>query len=285
MLTYSNLCNQYRLDSEFRSSLQCFSYFLAISLVLIWLPYFLCLPISAICFYILYNKTTKLGLKHAFTMQAAFLGWTTGSSALLFFILNRPSFSTFFAYSFILSVFHFSEFVFTAITNRRSLQPDSFLLNHSHAYWIAAISSWFEFFLEAYYVPAVKGGWVCFLGFLLCCLGEFIRKSAMVQAGVGFTHKLAMRKREDHVLVVTGVYAWMRHPGYCGWFLWSVGTQLILCNPFCALAYAYVSWKFFHDRIFEEERDLIQFFGQDYMEYQDKVCSGVPFVTGYLLTT
>lgn len=32
----------------------------------------------------------------------------------------------------------------------------------------------------------------------------------------------------------------VRHPGYMGWFIWSLATQLLLVNPICGLAYAYM---------------------------------------------
>ena len=59
-----------------------------------------------------------------------------------------------------------------------------------------------------------------------------------------------------------------RHPSYAGWFLWSLGSQLILVNPFCLLAYAYVSFSFFSERIYCEEFMLLKFFGKEYREYQ-----------------
>ena len=31
---------------------------------------------------------------------------------------------------------------------------------------------------------------------------------------------------------------WVRHPGYMGWAIWAVGTQLLLANPACTLAFA-----------------------------------------------
>lgn len=43
------------------------------------------------------------------------------------------------------------------------------------------------------------------------------------------------------------------------------------------------SWKFFHDRILIEEVTLLNFFGQDYIEYQKKVSTGLPFISGYKL--
>lgn len=52
-----------------------------------------------------------------------------------------------------LSLFHYSEYLVTAINNPRSLSLDSFLLNHSFEYNLAALSSWVEFTLEKILFP------------------------------------------------------------------------------------------------------------------------------------
>lgn len=52
-----------------------------------------------------------------------------------------------------LSLFHYSEYLVTAINNPRSLSLDSFLLNHSFEYNLAALSSWVEFTLEKLLLP------------------------------------------------------------------------------------------------------------------------------------
>jgi len=47
------------------------------------------------------------------------------------------------------------------------------------------------------------------------------------------------------------------------------------------LGYIWASWKFFDDRIHDEEMTLIYFFGDDYLTYQKNVpFAGVPFVKG-----
>ncbi|KIH50792.1 isoprenylcysteine carboxyl methyltransferase family protein [Ancylostoma duodenale] len=46
----------------------------------------------------------------------------------------------------------------------------------------------------------------------------------MLHAGSGFTHRLALSKRPDHRLVTTGIYAYLRHPGYTGLFFHFVLT-------------------------------------------------------------
>ncbi len=38
----------------------------------------------------------------------------------------------------------------------------------------------------------------------------------MIHAHNNFSHILAYKKRTDHELVTTGVYAWTRHPSYVG---------------------------------------------------------------------
>lgn len=57
--------------------------------------------------------------------------------------------------------------------------------------------------------------------------------------------------------------------------------QLMLCNPFCLIAYSIVSWRFFRERIYEEEIYLLNFFGEDYLDYQKTVRTGLPFIEGY----
>lgn len=49
--------------------------------------------------------------------------------------------------------FHFSEYIMTSIIRPQTLSIDSFLLNHSKAYAIAAVASWIEFFIELWLVP------------------------------------------------------------------------------------------------------------------------------------
>lgn len=60
----------------------------------------------------------------------------------------------------------------------------------------------------------------------------------------------------------------------------GVRWQVLLCNPICVVGYALASWRFFRERIEEEEITLIHFFGEEYLEYKRKVPSGLPFIKG-----
>ena len=55
----------------------------------------------------------------------------------------------------------------------------------------------------------------------------------------------------------------------------------MLHNPICMIAYTIASWIFFKERIVEEEITLLNFFGEDYLLYQKRVPTGLPFIYGY----
>lgn len=157
------------------------------------------------------------------------------------------------------------------------------MLNHSSAYILAAVASWIEFCAEVYLWPWLKQStWPLILGIVVCVAGEILRKLAIITANTNFNHIVQFRKVEGHTLVTHGVYKYMRHPSYAGWFWWSIGTQIVMANPVCVILYAIASWKFFHERILIEEVTLVNFFQRQYVDYQERTCSGVPFVRGYV---
>lgn len=131
-----------------------------------------------------------------------------------------------------LSFFHFSEYIMVAKYCPDKLSVDSFLLNHSPEYQIAAVASWVEFALELWLLPWMKSNvfFLSFIGLLLMIGGEVLRKLAMITAEANFTHIIQTKKESSHVLVTHGIYSLCRHPGYAGWFWWSLGkiTRLAL---------------------------------------------------------
>ncbi|XP_076180826.1 isoprenylcysteine carboxylmethyltransferase ste14 isoform X1 [Ptiloglossa arizonensis] len=218
-------------------------------------------------------------------VRAAFLGYAFGIGILVSLIAS-PSWQMFGVYMTILATFHYSEFLSIAWINPSAVSIDSFILNHSLAYGMAACFSWIEFVLERQYFPIMKQpSPLSYFGLLLCICGEILRKLAMFTAKHNFNHIVQREKMNNHELVTYGVYRLCRHPSYVGWFYWSIGTQLILQNPICLLAYTVVSWRFFHDRILIEEVTLLNFFKQDYVEYQKVVGTGLPFIPGYTVYT
>ncbi|ETN01328.1 hypothetical protein PPTG_17442 [Phytophthora nicotianae INRA-310] len=182
-------------------------------------------------------------------------------------------------YALALGFFHLMEFMLTAAYRPANVSYESFLLNHSREYHLAVLLSCLEFFLELYFVPGWKlHAFVRPVGIALVIMGQFFRVSAMSTAASNFSHRIEYFKREEHELVTHGVYRFIRHPSYLGWFWWIVGSQILLANPVCAVGYSLVAWSFFHDRIPYEEQLLLGFFPDEYPMYKARTISGIPFV-------
>ncbi|XP_020799925.1 protein-S-isoprenylcysteine O-methyltransferase [Drosophila serrata] len=239
-----------------------------------------------VLYYALINMVIRFVLRnndYQVAIRASFLGFTMAVSVLV--ICFAPTeWQQFGVYGCFMSVFHYSEFLVIAFANPRTLSLDSFMLNHSVHYGLAAAASWLEFALEVYFLPEFKRfGYIWLAGVVLCSFGEVVRKAAIITAGRSFTHLVQNEKHSDHKLITNGVYAYCRHPSYVGWFWWSIGTQIVLLNPICICIYTLVSWLFFHDRIYVEEYSLLNFFQSDYVRYQKRVPTGLPFIRGYLV--
>ncbi|KAG2574484.1 probable protein-S-isoprenylcysteine O-methyltransferase [Panicum virgatum] len=174
--------------------------------------------------------------------------------------------------------FHGSEYVLAAAFHgRRNVTATSLLI--SKQYVLAMSFAMLEHLTEILIFPEVKEYWfVSNIGLLMVLIGEIIRKLAVVTAGRAFTHVIRIYHEDQHQLITHGVYRFMRHPGYSGFLIWAVGTQVMLCNPVSTVAFTYVLWRFFSKRIPYEEFFLRQFFGSEYEEYAQRVHSGLPFI-------
>lgn len=117
------------------------------------------------------------------------------------------------------------------------------------------------------------------MGALLAVAGESLRKASMVAAGPAFTHTIQIQLRPAHTLCTTGPYAILRHPGYAGWYLWTIGLQLLLNNLLCAFVFAMVASRVFQERIAYEEQTLVALFGQQYIDFAQQRRILIPFVS------
>lgn len=162
--------------------------------------------------------------------QISVKGFFLGLCSILgikFYLSTNHSWKIFGIYVAILSTFHFTEFLAIAFTNPNAVSTDTYIINHSLAYSLAAIASWTEYLFEKYFFLFMKQDlWIHFIGLLFCIFGEFIRKTAIFTAKKNFNHIVQNEKDNSHVLVTHGVYNIFRHPSYVGWFYWSIGTQV-----------------------------------------------------------
>lgn len=207
------------------------------------------------------------------SIRAYGLGIALGMSSLLATELAYFGYGIWRAPFFIsvLAVFHYLEFDLTARYNPSDAGTSSFLLlSNGIAYSVAHATAMSEVLLRYWLQSDSKPAWLnthfqlprifpeipstlpMSIGVFLIVLGQLVRSAAMRQAKTNFNHLVQFYKKEDHVLVTDGVYAFSRHPSYFGFFWWALGTQLMLGNNLCFVAYALVLWKFFSHRIMRE---------------------------------
>ncbi|KAI8942006.1 hypothetical protein NX059_000114 [Plenodomus lindquistii] len=181
-----------------------------------------------------------------------------------------------------LSVFHFLEFYITAAYNTPVANVASYLLRNGDQYQQANTMAFVESFITSYFFPNWQARFhspvVIALGIIMIAVGQYVRSTAMAQAGTNFNHVVQSRKNDGHELVTHGVYAYFRHPSYFGFFWWGIGTQVMLGNVFCFFAYVGILWYFFMRRITHEEKHLVQFFGEQYREYKEHTRTWIPFI-------
>ena len=182
----------------------------------------------------------------------------------------------------LVSAFHLGEYFWVRCCHPEKLSFDSFLLNNSRQYTACIIISMLERRCSDWLgisilniAPDFLAMFTFYFGFFICLSGLILRLAAMFTAGSNFTHLIATRKRDNHIFVHSGVYAFVRHPAYCGWLYWVIGGQILLGNLVCFLLLGYISWNFFDERIAEEEEYLVQFFGESYRAYKTSVPSGI----------
>ncbi|OHF02658.1 isoprenylcysteine carboxyl methyltransferase [Colletotrichum orchidophilum] len=183
-----------------------------------------------------------------------------------------------------LSLFHFLEFWTTAAYNTPQATVHAFLLTANWpAYAIAHATAFAECLIANLAFPGAV--WAPFglrpaflaAGLALAVTGQTVRSAAMVTAGQSFNHTVQHYRAESHILVTGGIYGWLRHPSYFGFFWWAIGTQLVMGNLVSLAAYAVVLWYFFAKRIRHEEELLVRFFGQEYVDYRKRVGIMIPF--------
>jgi protein-S-isoprenylcysteine O-methyltransferase len=217
------------------------------------------------------------------------LGISLATSTLLTLYYLRPSTYTplwrgpFFIA--VLSLFHYLEFWTTAAYNTREAKISSFLLSSNGiAYQAAHGFAFFELVAEHYFFP--NRWWlppfvslpILYTGLTFIIIGQVVRSMAMRGAGESFNHIVQSTKRSSHKLVTTGIYAYLRHPSYFGFFWWALGTQLVLGNVLGFVIYWTVLHRFFSARIKGEEEYLVGFFGEDYVKYRERTRAWIPFI-------
>jgi len=122
--------------------------------------------------------------------------------------------------------------------------------------------------------PLRLGPFVAGLGCIIAGLWLFHRS----HADLGTNWSVTLELREHHQLITHGVYQRVRHPMYSALFLYSVGQALVLPNWVAGPSYLVTFGILFAFRLRDEERMMLEEFGETYATYKTQTKRLVPGV-------
>jgi protein-S-isoprenylcysteine O-methyltransferase Ste14 len=114
------------------------------------------------------------------------------------------------------------------------------------------------------------------IGLTLFVLGLIVRWIAIIHLGRFFTVNVVIT--EDHQLVTTGPYRYVRHPSYTGTLLVFLGFGLCMLNIFSFAAVCLPISAAFLWRMHVEEEALKEAFGDRYRAYAARTRRLIPAV-------
>ena len=97
-------------------------------------------------------------------------------------------------------------------------------------------------------------------------------------ADLGTNWSITLQVRENHSLIMQGVYRRIRHPMYASLFLYSIGQLLALPNWIAGPSYLVTFGILYALRVRAEERMMLEQFGADYAAYMGRTKRLVPGV-------
>jgi protein-S-isoprenylcysteine O-methyltransferase len=114
------------------------------------------------------------------------------------------------------------------------------------------------------------------IGMALVVIGLVIRVHSIVTLKRYFIYSVA--KVEDHRLVETGLYKYIRHPGYLGQLIIFFGISTSISNWLSVLAMMIPVTLGYLYRMRVEEKFMLEELGEDYLNYQERTKRLIPLI-------
>ena len=134
----------------------------------------------------------------------------------------------------------------------------SFLLNHYRLF------------------PLFHNQILTFSGTLIMLTGLFIRIMATRTLREYYTRTLKIQ--ENQKVINTGLYRYIRHPGYLGVILIWTGAGISSDNYVGLISVLLITFSVYHYRMNSEEIMLTEAFGDDYRNYKKTTRRIIPFI-------
>jgi protein-S-isoprenylcysteine O-methyltransferase Ste14 len=101
----------------------------------------------------------------------------------------------------------------------------------------------------------------------------------LTHKALGRNWSVSLEVRENHKLITEGVYGQVRHPMYTAFWLWAVAQALLLPNWVAGLSGLIGFGTLYVLRVGEEERLMIDAFGEAYRTYMGRTARLIPSFT------
>jgi len=129
-------------------------------------------------------------------------------------------------------------------------------------------SPWLDF--ADYHLPT----WAGWLGAVIFALALLLLWKSHADLGRNFTPTVQLK--EDHALVTHGVFRYIRHPIYAAHALWGIAQALLLQNWIAGLSMLVFFLPLYLTRVPNEEKMMLEHFGEEYREYLSKTGRIIP---------
>ncbi len=113
-------------------------------------------------------------------------------------------------------------------------------------------------------------------GMALFAIGFMIRIYSILTLKQYFTYSVA--KVENHIIIATGLYKFIRHPGYLGQLIIFIGISTSISNWLSMLLMMIPVTLGYLYRIKVEEKFMTEQLGEDYKNYQERTKKIIPIL-------
>jgi protein-S-isoprenylcysteine O-methyltransferase Ste14 len=114
------------------------------------------------------------------------------------------------------------------------------------------------------------------IGMALIAIGLVIRIHSILTLKQYFTYSVA--KVENHKIIETGLYKFIRHPGYLGQLIIFLGISTSISNWLSILVMLIPVTLGYLYRIKVEERFMLEQLGEPYLNYQERTKRLLPMI-------
>ncbi len=135
---------------------------------------------------------------------------------------------------------------------------------------VGIFTPWFEF--ASYDLP----DWTGWVGTVVFMVAIWLFWRSHIDLGLNWSASLDIR--ENHTLVESGVYKYIRHPMYAAFWLWGIAQALVVHNWIYGLSYIVSFLPMYLLRIPQEEQMMLDTFGEQYQEYIARTGRVIPMI-------